>query len=318
MCGWVYSFNVGAEAEASGRAPSKNFITLRRDLAALPHVLCTREDIVLAPPQRPEFLQRLRDAGFDLPGFHEQVPAGVVFAGTRPFATPGDHMRRSHVCKFREDVAACRSLEQIRAAIARFGPRVVLKAEFSSSGLGQIVCDEWSDSVERWAAKRLRQDGVLTVEPWLDILFEVSVEWLQGLFNGISQVDVVHSRWQGQFLGDPRERMPPEVFDFIYANENLERTVCALNVPGQCASENCGLDVAIVRGAHGLEFRVLELNARTTMSHFALAAKRRVPSARHFSVVRASTLIESPHLLPLTDPQTALVWCAVLDCSPSG
>ena len=89
-------------------------------------------------------------------------------------------------------------------------------------------------------------------------------------------------------------------------------------MPGQCASENCGLDVAIVRGAHGLEFRVLELNARTTMSHFALAAKRRVPSARHFSVVRASTLIESPHLLPLTDPQTALVWCAVLDCSPSG
>jgi hypothetical protein len=317
MCAWVYSFNVGAESEAAGRAPSKNFVTLRRDLAALPHVLCTREDIVLAPPQRPEFLHQLRAAGFDLPEFHKEVPVGRAIAGLRPFATPGDHMRRSHVCEFREDVAACRSLEEIRSAITRFGPRVVLKAEFSSSGLGQMVCDDWNDAAERWAIKRLRQDGVLTVEPWLDILSEVSVEWLHGRFNGISLVEVEHSRWHGQFLGDPREKLSPEVFDFIYANENLERTVCAYDVPHKCSSENCGLDVAIVRGAQGLEFRILELNARTTMSHFALAAKRRVPSARRFSVVRTSTLLDNPHLLPLTDPQTALAWCAVLECSPS-
>ena len=48
-----------------------------------------------------------------------------------------------------------------------------------------------------------------------------------------------------------------------------------------------------------LAVRLLEVNARTTMSHFALAAKRRVPAAAKFDVVRAADL--RPDLLPLTD-----------------
>jgi hypothetical protein len=37
--GWVYSFNPGVEAEAAGRSPTKSFLTLRHDLAALPWLL---------------------------------------------------------------------------------------------------------------------------------------------------------------------------------------------------------------------------------------------------------------------------------------
>ena len=44
---------------------------------------------------------------------------------------------------------------------------------------------------------------------------------------------------------------------------------------------------------------VLECNARTTMSHIALAAKRRVPNAARFLVLPKRDV--APHHLPLTD-----------------
>ena len=44
---------------------------------------------------------------------------------------------------------------------------------------------------------------------------------------------------------------------------------------------------------------ILECNARTTMSHIALAAKRRVPNASRFLVLPKRDL--APHHLPLTD-----------------
>jgi len=141
--------------------------------------------------------------------------------------------------------------------VLKFGPKVVLKAEFSSSGLGVMVlnCEantggEGLDAIDtaggpnagagdtagganagagdtgegphasagntreegvgagdagrgktansdgqlcpnsqigRWAANCLRRDGVLTVEPYVEIIAEVSAEWWEGEFNGISQ-----------------------------------------------------------------------------------------------------------------------------------
>ena len=59
--------------------------------------------------------------------------------------------------------------------------------------------------------------------------------------------------------------------------------------------------------------RLLELNARTTMTHYALEAKRRVPRATRFKVVRLAELQARPGLLPLTDPESATAFCAVLD-----
>ena len=44
---------------------------------------------------------------------------------------------------------------------------------------------------------------------------------------------------------------------------------------------------------------VLECDARTTMSHIALAAKRRVPDAARFLVLPKRDV--APHHLPLTD-----------------
>ena len=70
----------------------------------------------------------------------------------------------------------------------------------------------------------------------------------------------------------------------------------------------------------GLEFRIMELNARTTMSHIALAAKRRVPSARHFGVVRVAEVAEIAarcEVVFLTDPAAeGATFCALLECEP--
>ena len=130
---WVYSYNCGIEAEAAGRAPNKGIMTLRHDLATLPFLLAGSNDIVLAPPQRPEFLQSLKMAGFSkLPIFIEKVPSDRAVSGYRPFGTPGDHIRRSNIAKYRDDVAVCSDLNEIQDAILKFGPNVVLKSEFSS------------------------------------------------------------------------------------------------------------------------------------------------------------------------------------------
>ena len=115
---WVYSYNAGVEVEAAGRPPAKNWLTLRRDLAALPWLLAGPHDVVLAPPQRPAFLAALRASGaHGLPDFLPAVPAGRAIAGHRPYGVPGEHLRRSLVARWREDVAVCRTSEEVRVRL---------------------------------------------------------------------------------------------------------------------------------------------------------------------------------------------------------
>ena len=79
----------------------------------------------------------------------------------------------------------------------------------------------------------------------------------------------------------------------------LESFMAPTDVPGTCGSATCGVDVGLVRVAGGTRAEVLECNARTTMSHIALAAKRRVPNAARFLVLPKRDV--APHHLPLTD-----------------
>ena len=315
----MYSCNVGAEAEAGGRAPTKSFMTLRHDLAALPWVLARPCDIVLAPPQRPAFLEALRAAGVrEICEFHPTPPVGRAIAAHRPYASVGEHLRRSNVAKYRVDVVVCQSLLEVREAVVQLGPKVVLKAEYSSSGLGVRVCEgsaalDGGADAERWASNCLQRDGVLTVEPWYEILAEFTGEWLDGEWYGVSQPIVENMRWTGQWLGEPSERYDAEIVDFVFGRREIETTLAALNVPATCGTGTCGMDVAIVRGAGGdLQVQVMELNARTTLSHYALAAKLRVPNALRFDVLRVSEAEARNDIVYLTDPHTAKVFVAVV------
>jgi hypothetical protein len=86
-------------------------------------------------------------------------------------------------------------------------------------------------------------------------------------------------------------------------------------VTGTCGVPTCGLDVAVVRdrATGALQVKILELNARTTFSHYALAAQRRVPRAVRFEVLRVSEAAERPNLVYLTDPQVASMFVAVVE-----
>lgn len=253
---------------------------------------------------RPAFQTALIEAaggdgsvGDFLPEFVEsEADSERVVAGHRPYGVAGEHLRRSNVARYRDDVAVCRTLEEALGAVATFGPQVVIKEEFTSSGRGVRVCEgpmqlQAGEPLEKWLGKCLRRDGVVTVEPWMEIIVEFSAEWIDGKWNGLSQCMVENLRWQGQWLGDPRERMSLAVYEWVYEERAVERMLERMDVPGTCGAATCGVDVAIVPkmqrvrepescsaadpDAHSeFEIRIMELNARTTMSHYAVAAKR--------------------------------------------
>jgi hypothetical protein len=155
---------------------------------------------------------------------------------------------------------------------------------------------------------------VLTAEPLLDVLAEFSGEWLDGAWCGVTQYVAENMRWSATWVragGDPG--LPPEVRDFVFEQRAVERALAALDVPRSCGVATCGVDCAVARGAAGgLEVRPLELNARTTMSHYAHAARRRVPGAQRLDVLRVAELAGRADLVPLTDPEGATHCAAVL------
>lgn len=304
--GRLHAFNVGVEAEAAGRAPAASFAALRRDLAALPWVLASGAagDAVDAPPQRAEFLEALEEAGArDLPAFGGA--GGSLLAC--PYGVAGPHLRRSVVAAYRRDVAVCRTREEAVAAVAALArggagarpaagaARAVLKAEFSCAGLGVRVIelgqapasapDAARAAAEAalaprsplggWVSNLLRRDGAVTVEPWLDIAAELTVEWDgEGVLQGVSVPIVESMRWQGQWVGcgggAARAALADDIARFVYDDSGVERALGALNIPATCGvppGSRCGADVAVLRAAsadgaessqNGFEVVVLE------------------------------------------------------------
>jgi len=307
-------YNVGAEAEAAGRAVPKNMQILRKDLAQLPWVLARPGDVVVAPPLSGSLAARLEAAGVAqdaLPSFGDAslgqlaLPDDVLrtvlgYLVDAPWAVADERLRRSRVTRYRNDVVVCASIEDVAAA-ARANASTILKAEYSSSGLGaRTVSRELTEQDEAWARNRLKADGVLTAEPRYELNTEVTLEWYDGFFCGVSRPIVENGRWQGQNLG-ATDDMETTTIQALSQDRVIEVDVAALcgDVPGTCGSATCGLDVGIIWPPDGLAVKVLECNARTTMSHIALAAKRRVPNAARFLVLPKRDV--APHHLPLTD-----------------
>lgn len=142
-CTYVHEFSFGIEIESSGRAPNRGTLTMLNDLKALPYLIASKNDIVLAPPLSQSFKDHLKNTLgiIDLPLFvnsMEEATSGQhEIAGLRRFGQPGDHMRRSNIAKYRDDVAVCTTLEEIDEAVLRLGrPKIVIKSEYSCGGQG--------------------------------------------------------------------------------------------------------------------------------------------------------------------------------------
>ncbi len=310
-------YNVGAEAEAAGRVVPKNMQILRKDLAQLPWVLARPGDVVVAQPLSESLAARLEAAGVareTLPSFGDAslgqlaLPDDVLrtvlgYLVDAPWAVADERLRRSRVTRYRDgDVVVCASLDDVAAAARANDEGTILKAEYSSSGLGaRTVARELTEQDVAWARNRLKADGVLTAEPRYELKAEVTFEWYDGYFCGVSRPIVENGRWRGQQLGAPDDLAPglaAAIFDRW--DDTYDSIVHRYDVPGTCGSATCGLDVGIIWPEQdGLAVKVLECNARTTMSHIALAAKRRVPNAARFLVLPKRDV--APHHLPLTD-----------------
>jgi hypothetical protein len=80
-----------------------------------------------------------------------------------------------------EHAAACSSVDDIAAAIARLSRHRnewVLKAEFGMSGRERFVGrGELCEDALCWARPRIRRDGVLFFEPWVERIDEVGILW---------------------------------------------------------------------------------------------------------------------------------------------
>ena len=119
------------------------------------------------------------------------------------------------------------------------------------------------------------------------------VRWV--LLRVSRPIVVPPGRWQGQHLG-ATDNLATGVGSFY---KGLTSRRCGGDVPGTCGSA-VRVDMGLYRPAGGgMRTEILECNARTTMSHIALAAKRRVPNASRFLVLPKRDL--APHHLPLTD-----------------
>ena len=122
--------------------------------------------------------------------------------------------------------------------MATHGPKVVLKAEYSSSGLGVRVCVgrpaavpdatapsfKLDEADEQWVRGCLQRDGVLTAEPWLEVLAELSGEWLDGVWCGVSCHHVPNMRWAATLIEEPSAQTfggSAELFDFIFVQNRV-------------------------------------------------------------------------------------------------
>jgi hypothetical protein len=89
---YIYDFRPGLELEAAGRKVTKGFLTLRKDLAALPWVLAGHRDLVVAPPMRPAFRASLLAAGID----PTDIPVSSISHTFSPFIEVDRRNRHSY------------------------------------------------------------------------------------------------------------------------------------------------------------------------------------------------------------------------------
>ena len=310
----LHWFNPGSEVSVAGGGPDEVTRVLRRDLETLPLFLARTDDAVLVERQpRPEFLNDLKDLGFDIPAFVQRVPADL--GGRAPFAhTP--ESRRVLGGGIDQDQAfprsrwagwtgarICEGVEEVEALVEAGGAWVI-KAELSSSGRGnRRVEGALPAAVRGWVAKQ----GRVTVEPWLDRVCDLSALYEGERLLGLSRpLTDPAGRYRGQVVGHPLAGLEPELRRFLGDLDlrgRYERLGRELGLEGRW-----GVDALVHRGPEGLALReVVEVNPRTTMGHIARAIGRRGV----FRILPADAPLEGR--LALTDPAVAERFVAVLE-----
>ncbi len=182
---------------------------------------------------------------------------------------------------------ACADLASVDAATAEFGPSVVWKAPLGTAGRGARRPSD--PDARAWVAAVLAGQGAVVVEPWLDRVADVSLQF------DVRADGSVHTYPWAFFLTNARGGYLGAVLgrQLVGADAALRRVAGGFaDVLGEVARRlgremaargyvgPAGLDALVWRDGEALRLKPLvELNPRVTMGRVALAVGARVRAA---------------------------------------
>lgn len=159
-------------------------------------------------------------------------------------------------------------------------PRWVIKAQFGMAGRERLLgSGPLTPPAEGWIRKRLADDGVVFVEPWVERIFEVGLQFdvprsgLPVLLGCVPLLSNSGGQYRGSWFAPPAALAQAHVVPsaVIEACEDAARQAQELGYFGPL-----GIDAMCYRGADGEPaWRPLQdINARWTMGRLSLGLRR--------------------------------------------
>ncbi|MDP2317098.1 MAG: DUF455 family protein [Pseudomonadota bacterium] len=319
----VFSFHPEVESEIAGLPPSTSGARVTRDLASLLVFLAGKDDVVLLPrAPTPAHLAELARAGYAPPEIVEGPPAALagrplgalhpwgwspaVADALAPLGAsrgPGGWSpdlrplyekswsvarlaERPDLCDPAVVGVVCRTFEEVERVAT---PAHVLKAPLGTAGRGNR---RWGEpGVDLWARDVLAAQGALVVEPWLDRVLDLSLQFEVAADGRVSAdawgrfLTDGRGSYRGAVLGDVLRDQPPPVKRLLAEEGDRLYQVARHLGPAMAArgfTGPAGIDALVYRTPRGADGDgvalkpLVELNPRMTMGRVARAIGRRV------------------------------------------
>jgi len=311
---WLGNFDFEHRLADPGRTPSAKLLRLNAELAPCWLAVADDGDAIWTPEPIPaDFWDAMAAAGFaritpvtdwrshadryeltpwgwtaDLLAIARQHSSQRALPSAEAVRTANS--RRWSFAREREwqvdlpHAACCESLVDVRRAISSLperDARWVIKADFGMSGRERILGrGALTDPATDWLRKRLRADGVVFFEPWVECVAEA------GILFDVPATDPPTLIGVAEMLPSPQGQYAGSVFVGIVADLDWSP---AIEVARRAAKElqrlsyigPLGIDAMWYRTADGnLKLRPLQdVNARWTMGRLALGWRRYFPDA---------------------------------------
>jgi uncharacterized ferritin-like protein (DUF455 family) len=309
----LHRFDPEVEREAAGLPPSPARALIAQDLDLLPAFLAGRDDAVLvgrAPD--PAHLRALAAAGFTLPELVTSVEdrpwGGAAAWGPSPgasaalaragapawdpaFARLYDKAWAAALPPIDDPAPlappddqpiVARTPAAARAAVeALAGRPLVIKAPFSTAGRDRRR--RWD---EAFVASTIAAHGAVVIEPWLDVIADLSAHYDGGALRGVTRFFTDgRGAYAGTWLGRPTDGLPTDAARFATGDGRDPRRLARIfGAVGRLLQERApdlsgpaSVDAVLYRRDGEVHLRpIVELNPRCTMGRVALALARHV------------------------------------------
>lgn len=172
--------------------------------------------------------------------------------------------------------AACGTWEDLAARIREFGDaRWVIKAQYSHAARERLLGNgPPNETTEQWARKRIARDGAVYLEPWVERLAEVGVQWdlRDGEAPRLVGVTPLLCHPDGRYLGSVFRSAATEPW-WDEAVDGTRPVAERLARDGYFGP--LGIDAMLYRDGAAQRVRpIQDINARWTMGRLSLGWRR--------------------------------------------